>query len=124
MKPLLLFEEVTPCEISLPNDFESIMPDFSADELAAWSGGLWNTMPNPVLGICHDTRALKPMNLYVALSGDNFDGHIFVDQAFEKGASAALVKRSFAESYNGSGALLAVDDTLKALQAIATGYRG
>ena len=38
-----------------------------------------------------DTRSLKEGALFVAIKGENFDGHDFVDQAFEKGAAAALV---------------------------------
>lgn len=42
-------------------------------------------------GISRDTRHFSPQNLYVAIRGENFDGHQFVNDAFQKGASAALV---------------------------------
>ncbi len=38
-----------------------------------------------------DTRTLQPGDLYVALIGDNFDGHTFVDDAVAKGAVAVLI---------------------------------
>lgn len=38
-----------------------------------------------------DTRTLQPGDLYVALAGEHFDGNEFVQQAFEKGACAAVV---------------------------------
>ena len=41
--------------------------------------------------ISTDTRALKSGDLFVALSGPNFDGNRFVEQAAEKGAVAAVV---------------------------------
>jgi UDP-N-acetylmuramoyl-tripeptide--D-alanyl-D-alanine ligase len=43
--------------------------------------------------ISTDTRTLRPDDLYVALIGDNFDGNDYVDQAFERGACAAVVSR-------------------------------
>ena len=42
-------------------------------------------------GISTDTRTLKNGDLFVALKGPNFDGHHYVRQAFDKGASAVLV---------------------------------
>src|SRR3989454_8290548 len=43
-----------------------------------------------------DTRALMPGTLFVALKGDRFDAHAFLDQARAKGASAAVVRRGTA----------------------------
>src|SRR2546423_2408796 len=40
-----------------------------------------------------DTRDLKPGTLFVALKGDRFDAHAFLDQARAKGATAAVVRR-------------------------------
>lgn len=40
-----------------------------------------------------DTRTLQPGDLFVALSGPNFDGHDYLEQAFQRGAVAALVQR-------------------------------
>lgn len=45
-----------------------------------------------------DTRKIKPGEFYVALKGENFDGHKFLDQAVDKGAIAALVDRKVALS--------------------------
>ena len=42
-------------------------------------------------GVSTDTRSLQRGNLFVALSGPNFDGHRFVPEAAAKGAVAALV---------------------------------
>ena len=80
------------------------------------------------LAVCTDSRELKPCELFVALSGPNFDGHDFVPEALALGAAGAVVSRS----YNGHltephrhthGALIAVDDPLKALGDIARSYR-
>src|SRR5690606_30888224 len=50
------------------------------------------------------------------------DGHDFVPAAFASGARAALVARSY-HRQQGDGALLAVDDPLAALQALAEAAR-
>jgi UDP-N-acetylmuramoyl-tripeptide--D-alanyl-D-alanine ligase len=44
-----------------------------------------------VSGLSIDTRTLQPGDLFVALKGDNRDGHDFVKAAFEAKAGAALV---------------------------------
>src|SRR5437870_8552966 len=47
-------------------------------------------------GVSTDTRDLTPGTLFVALKGDRFDAHAFLDQARAKGASAAVVRRGTA----------------------------
>ena len=49
-----------------------------------------------VNGLSIDTRTLKPGDLFVALKGDNRDGHDFVKAAFDAKAGAALVSREAA----------------------------
>lgn len=72
-----------------------------------------------VTGISKDTRTLQPGDLYVAIKGDQFDGHDFLDQAFAKGAKAALVSDLLLKGEN----LIRVPDTLKVIQNLATYYR-
>ena len=43
--------------------------------------------------ICVDSREAKPGDLFIALKGENVDGHDFVRSAFENGASLALIQR-------------------------------
>jgi UDP-N-acetylmuramoyl-tripeptide--D-alanyl-D-alanine ligase len=57
-----------------------------------------------------DSRADVSGGLFVALSGDNFDGHAFVDSALSSGAAAAMV-----ETGKYRGTTLEVKDTLRAL---------
>ncbi|VAW86422.1 UDP-N-acetylmuramoyl-tripeptide--D-alanyl-D-alanine ligase [hydrothermal vent metagenome] len=45
-------------------------------------------------GICTDTRSLKKGDLFFALSGPNFDGHYFIDEAIKQGAIAAVVSKN------------------------------
>lgn len=92
---------------------------FSADELLAATGGRL-TAPVSVTGVSADSRRVNPGELFVALSGDNFDAHAFVPQAFARGAAAALVSRPVTDA---AGPLLVVDDTLRAFQELARFHR-
>lgn len=70
--------------------------------------------------ITTDTRSIKPGELFVALRGENFDGHDFVQVAIDKGAIAAIVDFKFTSS---ELPLLQVEDTLQAYQKIAQWWR-
>jgi UDP-N-acetylmuramoyl-tripeptide--D-alanyl-D-alanine ligase len=76
-------------------------------------------------GVATDSRALRSGELFVALKGERFDGHDFINQAFERGASAAIVDNEYARTLEGrpAGSLLAVTDTLAALGALAAYWR-
>ncbi len=72
-----------------------------------------------VLGISTDTRSLQPNHIFLALKGDRFDGHHFVEQAVAQGAIAAIVQRPLTTAIP----QLQVPDTLQAYQAIARWWR-
>jgi UDP-N-acetylmuramoyl-tripeptide--D-alanyl-D-alanine ligase len=72
-----------------------------------------------ITGIVTDTRNLKSGELFVALRGEKFDGHNFVDRAIAKGAIAVVVDRQLPEPIP----QLLVKDTLAAYQAIARWWR-
>ncbi len=48
-------------------------------------------------GISIDTRTLKKGNLFIAIKGPNFDGHDYLEEAFKKGASGAVVELARAQ---------------------------
>ena len=73
-------------------------------------------------GIATDTRTLEGGEVFLALRGDNFDGHQFVAKARDLGAIAAIVDRDWQEEFP-HFPLLRVDDTLKAYQSIAAWWR-
>lgn len=77
--------------------------------------------------ITTDTRTLPPGSLFLALRGETFDGHQFLDVARERGAIAAIVDTQFAPIpawiKEQSFPLLQVPDTLQAYQAIAHWWR-
>lgn len=74
-------------------------------------------------GVSIDTRMIEKGDLFVALTGEQRDGHDFVRMAFEKGAAAALVKNDKASSLSISGPLIPVDDTLAALVHLGAASR-
>ena len=74
-----------------------------------------------------DTRTLQPGDLFVALSGENFDGHVFVAQAIAKGACAVLISAPLEsiESMNAGASVpaLRVADTRLALGQLSAAWR-
>lgn len=67
-----------------------------------------------------DTRRLTPGHVFVAIKGDRFDGHAFVADAAAAGAVAVVVSDATAvSSVPSSVGVLVVDDTTRALQALA-----
>lgn len=84
-----------------------------------------NTRNNiEIRGVISDSRKLETGELFVALTGENFDGHVFVAAAIAQGAVAAIVSREWANSDAATGLpLLAVDDTLTAYQELARWWR-
>jgi UDP-N-acetylmuramoyl-tripeptide--D-alanyl-D-alanine ligase len=70
-----------------------------------------------------DSRTIGPGRLFFAVKGERLDGHDFVGQALEKGAVAAVVRKDQLGRYAGQTRLLAVEDTLVALQTLATAVR-
>jgi UDP-N-acetylmuramoyl-tripeptide--D-alanyl-D-alanine ligase len=74
-------------------------------------------------GISTDSRTTKTGDCFFAIAGDNFDGHDFVSDAFEKGAVCAVVSREIKDSRFTDKVILVVDDTVKAIGDFARGYR-
>lgn len=65
-----------------------------------------------------DTRTLEKGDIFLALTGENFDGNRFVEEAFAKGAAAAVTKAA-----SDAGPCVIVDDPLQALQRFAQCHR-
>jgi UDP-N-acetylmuramoyl-tripeptide--D-alanyl-D-alanine ligase len=68
-------------------------------------------------GIAFDSREIGAGDLFVAMVGENDDGHHFVDGAFEKGAAGAIVSQPVAHPH------VLVADTAAALNALGVASR-
>ncbi len=75
-----------------------------------------------IKGVSIDTRTIDKGNLFVPFKGENVDGHQFVRNAIESGASAALWDSSVPNPPEDIPVLV-VDDPLLALQSLANQYR-
>lgn len=93
-------------------------PLWTGQDLAAATGGKPVGGDFEANGISIDTRTLKPGDLFVALTGPQFDGHSFIDKAFEKGAAAVVVSQA-----TDKGKSILVGDTLRALQDMGAAAR-
>ncbi|MGF1602654.1 MAG: UDP-N-acetylmuramoyl-tripeptide--D-alanyl-D-alanine ligase [Thermosynechococcaceae cyanobacterium] len=72
-----------------------------------------------VTGLSTDTRELQPGSAFLALRGENFDGHAFIEQAIEKGAIAAITDAPLDLNI----AQFQVANTLKAYQDLGHWWR-
>ncbi|MBS29455.1 MAG: UDP-N-acetylmuramoylalanyl-D-glutamyl-2, 6-diaminopimelate--D-alanyl-D-alanine ligase [Alphaproteobacteria bacterium] len=68
-------------------------------------------------GVSIDSRTCQPGDLFLAVSGDRFDGHEYVADALETGAAAAIVSRTPAD-LSENAELVVVDDCLVALDGL------
>lgn len=79
---------------------------------------------NYVSSVTIDTRKVKKNSLFVAIKGQRFDGHDFVEDAINKGASAIVInKRKLRKFDNVDIPIICVDDTVKALGDLASIWR-
>ncbi len=70
-----------------------------------------------------DTRRLAPGCLFVALKGERYDGHAFIDEAMAKGAAAVMIDAAHASPLPPHPSLI-VEDTRLALGRLACWHRG
>ncbi len=70
--------------------------------------------------ISTDSRTIEPGDLFVALSGDKFDGHLFLQEVVQKGAGGLIVSEEPGQQF--PVPVILVKDTLKALGDLAA-YR-
>src|ERR1700736_1134541 len=73
--------------------------------------------------ISTDSRTIKNGELFVALRGENFDGHKFVADVAQNAAAGAIVDATWKEKVPSKFAILRADDTLLAYQNVAANYR-
>lgn len=91
---------------------------YTVDELARILGVAIPGVDMSFTAVSTDTRTLSPGQVFFALSGERFDGNRFAEEAFAKGAVAAVTAQPV-----GTGVCLVVPDTLTALQRFAAYHR-
>ncbi|MBT07198.1 MAG: UDP-N-acetylmuramoylalanyl-D-glutamyl-2, 6-diaminopimelate--D-alanyl-D-alanine ligase [Rhodospirillaceae bacterium] len=95
--------------------------NWNTAELAAATGGQAFGV-SKVEGVGIDSRKVENGELFVALQGVRFDGHEYVKQALEAGASLAMVSR-VPDGCSDNGRLLLVQETMAALRSLAKAAR-
>lgn len=90
-------------------------------DIADWSGARMigvKYQKKLITDICTDSRKVTPGCLFVALKGEKFDGHTFLQQALDHGAAAVMGEIDFE-----GRPYLQVKNTAQALLDLASGYR-
>jgi UDP-N-acetylmuramoyl-tripeptide--D-alanyl-D-alanine ligase len=97
----------------------------TTDEIAEATGAVVRGPLRTVQGVGTDSRSDLAKKLFVALKGDRFDAHDFLNKAIDQGATAVLVHEDRPEFQDLSkrATILLVPDTLVALQQLATFWR-
>ncbi len=97
-------------------------PLYTLAEILAATGGEARAVSAPGFsGISIDSRELGEHALFVAIKGERFDGHDFVQAALANGAAAALVSAERAPQ--GVDGLVVVPDALEGLRRLAAAAR-
>lgn len=115
------------------------MTRFIPAQIAVWTGGILLQTPEHQAqtdrfyrGISTDTRRLEREQIFLALRGDRFDGHDFIETAIAKNCAMLILDEQseqamalYHQLLRGADVpdLLLVEDTLTAYQDIAEGYR-
>lgn len=101
--------------------------NLNLQQVTEMCGGICNSenLSVSISGVSIDTRSIQPGDVFVALPGENSDGHDFIETAFQNDATAAIVSRDWGEAKRDHSEfpLILVSDPLAALQTWAAAYR-
>lgn len=89
-----------------------------AQAIGAQTAGNWNAS-----GVSIDSRSITQGDVFIALKGERFDGHAYVQSALDNGAVAAIVSELPKGMVQDDARLLVVHDTEKALQQLGVASR-
>ena len=96
------------------------MKTITAAQAAAFVGGVVVGDGNTrMTGVSTDSRSIPAGSLFIPLRGERFDGHDFLEKAVEAQAAAVMSERDVDLPVP----VIRVDDTRRALLALAGGYR-
>lgn len=91
--------------------------------LDATRGTLLCGNPNlEILSVSTNSKTASKGSLFIPIRGEKMDGHQFIESAFANGAVATFT--SMHDFANSDKTYIRVDDTLKAMQDLASYYRG
>ena len=77
-----------------------------------------------VTGVSTDTRTIQDGELFIALKGDNFDGHAFLSKACDEGSVAVVISDAqVAEQVSPEVSVILVENTKQALEDLAHFHR-
>ncbi len=98
---------------------------FSGEELIQAACGEWlnGKMPEKPLAVYTDSRVEGRNSMFLALTGEKFDGHDFLSKAIENGAEALCISAEKKIPADCPVPVLMVNDTLEAYQKIANFHR-
>src|SRR5882762_5632837 len=90
---------------------------------SAVSGRLTGSEATIVTGISTDSRNARAGDCFIAVAGEKFDGHDFVADVINRGATALIVAENRPPSMGLKTAFITVADTRRALGELAARYR-
>jgi UDP-N-acetylmuramoyl-tripeptide--D-alanyl-D-alanine ligase len=101
------------------------MNPLSLSQIARFAGGSISCGDETVMvnKVSTDSRTLKPGELFVAVRGENFDGHNFIESAAKAGAAGAIVESTWNGKVPKKFTLIRTKDTLQAYQELSGNYR-
>ena len=77
-----------------------------------------------IKGVSIDSKKIESNNLFIPIIGQNHDGHEFIDEVIKKNVTCFLLQKDHERPKNAPSTItyIIVEDTLKALQDLATYY--
>ncbi|NLT69114.1 MAG: UDP-N-acetylmuramoyl-tripeptide--D-alanyl-D-alanine ligase [Verrucomicrobiaceae bacterium] len=101
------------------------MKALTLSQIATWvDGALLQGVPSQrVTALTTDSRQAGPDGIFVALKGERHDAHDFLGEVAAAGSAAMLVRALPGETEEYTGGIIRVQDTLKALQDLASQHR-
>ena len=99
------------------NDMKPISRPLWTSDAVAEAVGSVSSASFQSNGVAFDSREVGPGDLFIAMKGEATDGHLFLDKAFNNGASGAIVEHPIAQPH------ILVPNSAKALDALGIASR-
>lgn len=100
------------------------MKSFTLEEIALACGGMFAGSESDkkieITSVERDSRAVKEGSLFLAIKGERVDGHDYIKQCFQSGASCVICEKPPLDC---DKPYILVDSTLEAVKKIAKAYR-